>query len=124
MNDSPASGDFIDEDTCGREIGDGICGKAAEWRIQLTGTDWDDAEATACDEHVDEAARFPGTVRVYRHVDRELWSQLYGWLGDRTAQVDGDGWEHGRLQRAVRDLVAGPLAPVLNELAKLREAVQ
>lgn len=42
--------------------------------------------------------------------DPELFSRLYGWLGDRTSNPDGDEWQHEALQRLVRDLMTGPLA--------------
>lgn len=36
--------------------------------------------------------------------DRELRSLLYGWLGDRSSQPDGDIWTHEQLMPAARDL--------------------
>lgn len=37
-------------------------------------------------------------------MNNELFSRIYAFLGDRTSQPDGDVWEHGPLNRLVRDL--------------------
>ena len=108
---SPRSGGFINEAVCGRELDDGtvgsVCGKPTAWRIQY---EWmPDAEATACADHIDEARSLPGIVRICPRVSDEVWSRLYGFLGDRTRHPTGYEWEHGRLQQLVEDLITGPL---------------
>lgn len=54
-----------------------------------------------------------GPVSADQQTERETFSQLYGWLGDRTSDVDGDVWEHERLQHFVRDLLALPVLAAL-----------
>lgn len=45
---------------------------------------------------------------------RETFSQLYAFLGQRTSDADGDVWVHGALQVLVRDLMCGPMTTALD----------